>query len=132
MEKHQVDESGQTKTGNQSNENEGSNANKNPTAGNQSNPNDGSDPNNNSQNPSGSQRDDKGTETPGIGDDQPKESDEITMSVGDDEDSDSNDNQNSEEPVEEGPLNGKPEERKIGDSDAQAVVNGTENQVVNK
>lgn len=117
MEKNQVDERSQTKTVIQSNPNEGSNGNK------------------NSMNQPESKKDGEGTETPGIGDDQPKESDEITMSVGDDEEADSDENldseQNKEEAVEEQPLNGKPDERKIGDSDAQSVVNGTENQVVN-
>ena len=127
MEKHQVDESSQTTTGNQSNQN---------LTDNQSNqnPNEKSDANKNPLNESGSKTDEQVTETPGIGDENKKQSDEITMSVGEDDDTDGNRDkeQNTEEPVEEGPLNDKQDERKIGDSDAQAIVNGTENQVVNQ
>lgn len=120
MEKNQVDERSHTTTDTESKQN----------------PNEGSNGNKNSMNQPESKKDGQDTETPGIGDDQPKESDEITMGGKDDEDADSDENQdseqNKEEAVEEQPLNGKPDERKIGDSDAQAVVNGTENQVVNK
>lgn len=63
------------------------------------------------------------TEVPGIGDDQPTESGVITM---EDEERNDTDEYKTEEPIEDEPLNPKPQSGIEGDSDAEQVVNRDE------
>ena len=111
MEKNQVDERSHTTTDTESKQNPNEEFNGKQTATNEPEV----------------KKEDKETEVPGIGDDNEIESDEITMGSQDI----ANKEEDKEEASEEEPINGKPDERKIGDSDAAPVVNRTENEVVN-
>ena len=66
------------------------------------------------------------TEVPGIGDDKKKDSGEIIM---EDEERNDTDEYKTETPIEEEPLNPKPQQGIEGDSDAQQVVNKDDNKV---
>jgi hypothetical protein len=67
------------------------------------------------------------TETPGIGDDQPTDSEKITMGTKEKKEQP----YKPEAPVEDEPITKKPAEV-IGDDDAPAIVNERGSQVVNK